>query len=39
MLQTTFNEGQSMILYDGTLSNVFCNQNKEKLYYGIVNQF
>jgi hemoglobin/transferrin/lactoferrin receptor protein len=24
-------EGQSMILYDGTLSNVFANQNKEKL--------
>jgi hemoglobin/transferrin/lactoferrin receptor protein len=30
-------EGQSMILYDGTLSNVFANQNKEKLYYRIVN--
>jgi hemoglobin/transferrin/lactoferrin receptor protein len=25
--------GQSMILYDGTLSNVFANQNREKLYW------
>jgi hemoglobin/transferrin/lactoferrin receptor protein len=28
-----------VILYDGTLSNVFSNQNKEKLYYGLSTKF
>jgi hypothetical protein len=35
---TNFNEGQSMIVYDGTLVKFFANQN-EMLYHGTFNKF